>query len=184
MLDGSPDTETRRANHVVAHRRETVSDSPTKLFLARLDIVEKRLLQEHTPRPGALTAPDTKTGEQWEIGQVWAHLAEILPYWIEQARKVIDAHSSHPVPFGRVKSDPERIAAIERDRAVSQHLLRARVHAHIAELRTFLQERTETDWLARGQHQARGVMDLASIVEEFMVGHLEEHADQLDDLER
>ncbi len=86
-------------------------------------------------------------------------------YWIEQARKVIDAHSPDTVPFGRVKSDAGRIAAIERDRTDSQ-------------------ERTAADWLARGQHQARGVMDLAGIVDEFMVGHLEEHADQLHDLEK
>jgi hypothetical protein len=161
-----------------------MEDSPANSFLARLDVVERRLLRERDPRVGALTAPDAKTGERWDVGQMWAHLAEILPYWIEQARKVIDAHSAEPVPFGRVKSDAGRIAAIERDRTASSVLLRERVRTHIAELRTFLQERTDDDWSARGLHEARGIMDLPRIVDEFMVGHLEEHADSLDDLER
>ena len=156
---------------------------PATPFLVRLDAVEKRLMRDYSPRSGALTAPDTKTGEQWDAGQVWAHLAEILAYWLKQASMVIAAYSSRPVPFGRIKSDAGRIAAIAEDRHVSQEVLRERLRVHIAELRTFLQERTETDWLARGQHQTLGVMDLEKIVDEFMVGHLEEHAKQLDDLE-
>ena len=57
------------------------------------------------------------SGERWDRGQVWAHLAEFIPYWIAQAGPVLRGQASgEPVPFGRTKSDPERIGAIERDR--------------------------------------------------------------------
>ena len=37
-------------------------------------------------------------------------------------------------------------------------------------------------WGARGLHPTRGVMRPAQILERFIVAHLEEHADQLDQL--
>jgi hypothetical protein len=37
-------------------------------------------------------------------------------------------------------------------------------------------------WEARGLHPTRGVMKLAEVLERFIVNHLEEHANQLDQL--
>src|SRR5919198_752694 len=66
---------------------------------------------------GRLTSPDPPTGERWEWGQVWAHLSEFCPYWMGQVRLVLESpQSEDPMPFGRVKSDPARVAAIEADR--------------------------------------------------------------------
>jgi hypothetical protein len=77
--------------------------------------------------PGeALTDPDPNTGERWDRGQVLAHVAEMLPYWAHQVELVA---AGDQVAFGRVVSDPGRVAAI---------------------------------------------------VDRFLVGHLEEHADQLE----
>ena len=153
-------------------------------LLRRLDAVERRLdaLAAREGRLAGLTAADPSSGEQWEAGQVWAHLAEFVGYWLVQARAVIDARSAEPVPFGRVKSNPERIAAIERDRATAVATLSGRVKEHIAQARQFLQECEPRDWDARGLHQAQGVMTLERILDEFVVSHLEQHADQLDGL--
>ena len=152
----------------------------------RLDAVEARLRAlAATPLPatrGHLTDADPGTGEQWEWGQVWAHLAEFIPYWIAQARQVISAYHGDPVPFGRVKADPERVAAIERDRGADVGALWARLEVHIAELRAFLTQLPDGAWAARGAHQTLGTMSLEHIVDEFMVGHLEQHAAQLDGL--
>ncbi len=159
---------------------------PADEFLQRLDAVEQRLrARATTPRDatqGHLTDPDQRTGERWEWGQVWAHLAEFVPYWIGQARAVIAAYRGEPVPFGRVKSDSQRIAAIERDRGVDVEELWSRVDSDIGELRTFLAELPDGAWSVRGQHSTLGTMPLERIVDEFLVGHLEEHADQLDGL--
>jgi hypothetical protein len=39
-----------------------------------------------------------------------------------------------------------------------------------------------TDWAARGTHPTLGAMDVPTILDEFLVGHLEEHTAQLEAL--
>src|SRR3984893_13850500 len=93
--------------------------------LRRLDAVRERLgaLATRDAPHGALTAPDPPTGERWEAGQVWAHLAEFIPYWMGEATQVIADGLGAPAPFGRTKADAGRLAAIERDRARDRALL-------------------------------------------------------------
>ena len=157
-------------------------------LLQRLDAVEPRLAALAQTPPDAVggrhTEPDPPTGETWEWGQVWAHLAEFIPYWLEQARMILDSHSAEPVPFGRTKKDAGRVAAIERDRAVAVVELWARVYRHIGQARTFIGEQHADAWSARGLHPTLGVMPLATLLDEFVVGHLEQHAAQLDGLVR
>lgn len=156
-------------------------------FLERLDRVKRRL-EHHASNdaPTGLTEADPSTGERWEAGQVWAHLAEILPYWAEQVRIVVAAASSAPLaapaPFGRVRSDPGRIAAIERDRREDPAALMERTRLGIDQTRDLVRGLSPDAWNAKGQHQTLGEMPVSRIVEEFMVRHLEDHADQLDGL--
>lgn len=154
-------------------------------LLRRLDAVEARLadLASKEPTPGALTDADPGSGERWDRGQVWAHLAEFIPYWIEQTRPILRGQpSGEPVPFGRTKSDPERIGAIERDRHEAVSTLWASTREDIAILRTFLSGLLPEHWLDVGRHPTRGPMPVSEIIEEFLVGHLEQHADQLEAL--
>jgi hypothetical protein len=154
-------------------------------FLRRLDAVEARLagLAGKEPHPGALTDADPTSGERWDRGQVWAHLAEFIPYWIKQTRPILEGNASgEPVPFGRTKSDPERIGAIERDRHEAVSTLWASTREDIALLRTFLGGLEPDQWLDIGRHPTRGLMPVSDIAEEYLVGHLEQHADQLEGL--
>jgi hypothetical protein len=155
-------------------------------FLMRLDSVSARFASHavETPSAGALTAPDPSSGERWDSGQVWAHCAEFVPYWIEQARAVIAAYQGEPVPFGRTKLDEGRITAIERDRRQPTGVLWSETHSGIERLRQMLAGMDGTAWGARGLHPTLGVMSMERIVEEFLVGHLEQHADQLDEVAR
>ncbi len=154
--------------------------------LERLAAVEERLRLQagRELRPGALTDPDPPTGERWEAGQVWAHLAEFIPYWIGEAVRVIEHGRREPAPFGRTKSDVGRLAAIERDRGSDRQTLWNRVAGDLVALRSFLGGLDSDAWQARGLHPTLGQMDLHAIVEEFLVGHLEQHADQLEALAR
>jgi hypothetical protein len=128
-------------------------------------------------RPGTLTEADPGTGERWEAGQVLAHVAEMLPYWVRQAETV--ANGNDDVPFGRVKTDPDRVEAIERDRRDDLLVLLGRMDQGVAGVLALL-DRLDAAALARtGIHQTLGRMTVAQIVEEFLVRHLEEHADQL-----
>jgi hypothetical protein len=120
-------------------------------LLDRLAAVEARLVAHAAaPLPPGLTDPDPGASERWEAGQVWAHLAEFVPYWLSQIRRVVAPPIDRPVPFGRTKSDPERIAAIERDRRTAPEELLKRVRAGIAELRAALEALPEEAWTARG----------------------------------
>jgi len=154
----------------------------------RLDAVEAGLTTVAArKRSTDLTAPDPPTGEQWEEGQVWAHLSEFVPYWIGEARLVVGGGSNgEPVPFGRVKSDEGRLAAIAERRNEAVEELAAVVITDIGILRSFLDELGDSPatWSSAGQHSTLGVMDLHKIFEEFLVGHLEQHLRQLEDLAR
>jgi hypothetical protein len=157
--------------------------STTDGYLARLDAVEARLAAAAATEqpPGALTGADPDSGERWDRGQVWAHLSEFIPYWIVQAGPVLHGQVSEaPVPFGRTKGDPERIGAIERDRREPVSVLWARTRADIASLRTFLGSIESDQWEIRGLHPTLGEMTVDELVEMFLVGHLEQHAHQLE----
>jgi hypothetical protein len=150
-------------------------------FLDRVDRVEKRLRRhsEMPPAPG-LTLPDAGTGEQWDYGQVWAHLAEFVPYWLGQASIVLHPATGEPVPFGRVMSDPARVAAIARDRNFPVPALMVQLGGHLDDLRQLITGLAPQDWERQGVHSRLGVMDVHRILEEFLVGHLESHAMELD----
>ena len=154
-------------------------------LIARLADAERRLA-EHAAKPPAtgLTAPDPGSGEQWEAGQVWAHLAEFPAYWLAQAQRVVALPTYEPVPFGRVKTDAGRLEAIERDRNTDPAALLERVRTSLAEVTDALRSLPPEAWTRRGAHPTRGEMKVHQIVEQFILTHLEEHADQLDSLRR
>lgn len=154
--------------------------------LLRLDDVLTRLRGHAEPldRTG-LTAPDDATGEQWDDGQVWAHLAEFGAYWRRELRLIVDAadvDDGGAVPFGRTKRDPHRIAMIEAHRTTPVAELAAVVERDIAAFRADLAELSREDWSRRGRHETLGEMDLWGFLGHFVTGHYLEHADQLDGL--
>jgi hypothetical protein len=152
-------------------------------LVARLAAAERRLAEHaDAPLPSGLTDPDPGADERWEAGQVWAHLAEFPDYWLNEARRVVAQAAEDPAPFGRTKTDPARIEAIERDRHADPSALLERVRASLARATDEVRSYPPDAWLARGVHPTRGEMTVERLVEEFIVGHLEEHADQLDAL--
>ncbi len=154
-------------------------------FVDRLGAVERRLDRLASgPTPAGLSDPDPGAAERWDAGQIWAHLAEFVPYWREQVEAVIAAYDGEPVPFGRTKSDPARIEAIEfaRHEPIAQE--RRSVHQSIEAIKAYLNGLTAAEWNAVGLHPRRGTMDVEAMVQEFVINHLEEHADQLERLGR
>jgi hypothetical protein len=154
-------------------------------LIARMAEAERRLVEHaDAPLPSGLTDPDQDTDERWEAGQVWAHLAEFPGYWLGQAQRVVALPTNEPVPFGRVKTDAGRIEAIERDRHTDPEALLERVRTCLAEVTDAVRSFPPEAWSRRGAHPTRGDMTVGQIIERFIVEHLEEHADQLDSLER
>lgn len=152
-------------------------------FVARLEAVEKRLDSHAAAQiPDGLTEPDPGGTERWEAEQVWAHMAEFVAYWHGELESVIGSFDGGPVPFGRTKEDAGRIAGIEMGSHEPIAELMGRVHDSIGDLKRYLSARTTGEWNAIGLHPRRGDMDVETIVDRFVVAHLEEHADQLDSL--
>jgi hypothetical protein len=150
-------------------------------LVARLADAERRLAEHAAaPPPTALSDPDPGGEERWEAGQVWSHLAEFPHYWLSQAQRVIALPTTEPVPFGRVKTDAGRIAAIERERHTDPAALMDRVRMQLAEVTDAARSWTPEEWARRGAHPVRGEMTVERIVAVFIADHLEEHADQLD----
>jgi hypothetical protein len=152
-------------------------------FIARLNAARDRLAA-HASRPATdgLTDPDPQSGERWTEAQVWGHLTEILPYWSRQVRSVLDARPEEPATFGRTLTDPDRLEGIARGTREPIETSWARLRDAIAELTDLLRSLDDRGWSARGHHVTLGEMEVEGIVESYMVGHLEAHADQLDAL--
>ncbi len=149
----------------------------------RLGAVERRLAARADRTASGLTDADPASGERWEAGQVWAHIAEFVPYWTRQIETVLaEPRRREPVAFGRVKTDPGRIAAIEEGRAELPGNQLERTRGALAALRALMDRLGPAEWSAEGVHQTRGVMTVEGMLDEFLVKHLEEHADQLDSL--
>lgn len=154
-------------------------DRRLETYLQRVADVERRLIALGRPLAG-LTAPDERDGERWEAAQVWGHITEFVPYWIEQIEAVLD--DPGPRSFGRTRSDPDRLAGIEAGKAMSFEVHLHWLTEHLADLRGFLSALSEADWERKGVHPKLGAMSLDRMIEEFLIGHLEQHAEQLEKL--
>jgi hypothetical protein len=162
-----------------------VTTTKAEPFLERLEAERAHLerLAKKPPPEGPLTQADEPSGEQWDWGQVWAHMAEFPAYWMARLREVFaQPPARDPLPFGRTKADPDRIAAIEWDRHVPTHELMVRLGGDLDDLRDLLSDMSATDWSRRVRHISLGEMDMPRVFEEFFVGHLEAHTKQLDGL--
>jgi DinB family protein len=150
--------------------------------LARIDAVEERLTAlASRPVPGGRTEPDPGGSERWEAAQVWAHIGEFGDYWLDELDALMASEIDAP-PFGRVKSNPVRIAAIEQGRhaPASEHLAAAR--AAIDRLRAFVRRLDDAGWARTATHRSLGALSMERILEEFLIGHYEQHAAQLETL--
>ncbi|MEA2623083.1 MAG: hypothetical protein QOH61_1993 [Chloroflexota bacterium] len=154
--------------------------------LTRLDVVEARLaaLSRAAYRPDALGDPDPGSEERWDAARVWAHLCEFPAYWTAEARRIVERGPSpdEPLAFGRLKDDAGRVGAVERDRLKPREKLWTGVHDGIEGARAFFPSLTEEQLELVGQHPSRGPKPVRFIYEQFVINHLEEHADQLDKL--
>jgi hypothetical protein len=162
--------------------------------MASLADVADRL--ESAAREMVAMGPELTAGEPWpmaaEFGvepeaswgppEVLAHVSEMLPYWLGEIERIVGAPVSvaGSVPFGRVSSDPVRIAIVGRDRSVPIRELLARISADARRTAARLRELAAVGADDRtGQHPRLGEMTLPDIGERFLATHAAEHVQQL-----
>ena len=140
----------------------------------------------------AALAPRVAAGEPWALAgafgtepeaswgprEVLAHAAEMLPYWLGEYERVVDAarRAGAGAPFGRVAADALRIGVLERDRGpLPLRELLDRIDAGIARWERRLVSVTPADDARAGVHSRLGEMTAADLRDRFVIGHLEEH---------
>ncbi len=114
----------------------------------------------------------------WGPRELLAHVAEMMPYWLGEIELVL-AGGPEPVPFGRTQANPNRLAAIERDRTLPIGELYARIEAGAERYARRLPALTTADASRRGLHPVLGELPLTTILERMVVRHAEDHVRQL-----
>ena len=124
----------------------------------------------------------TEPEAAWGPREVLTHVAEMLPYWLGEYERVVEAArpAGDGTPFGRVASDALRIGVLERDRSLPLRELLARIDAGIERWERRLVARELGDDAAVGIHSTLGEMTAGALRERFVTGHLEEHREQLE----
>lgn len=156
-------------------------DDRAQPYLDRLERVRADLdVLASTPiDPARRTSPDASTGETWTAANVWSHLNEFPVFWLAELEKVIFEYRDQPVPFGRTTKDPDRIASIHARLDEQPAALLAEIGEPLDRLAELLDHIEPFEWEALGVHETLGVMTVPQQLDEFLVGHLEEHRDQL-----
>ena len=114
----------------------------------------------------------------WGPRELLAHLAEMLPYWLGEAERIIDMRAG-PEPFGRVVTNDVRLAIIERDRTLPVRELEARVAVGIERWRRRWAALDEVTRARPGLHLTLGEMTVEDVGARFVAGHLDDHLDEL-----
>lgn len=153
----------------MAHPESEVDDYRGRVLAARDRL---RLLPVAAPVLGPRNA---ETGEAWDRLHVLGHVAEMLPYWTRQVRRGLRGEPLGRDEVGRVK----RQQAVDGSHARSEAALRRSVDGGCGRLLALLDRLEDAD-LGRPIKTVTGEqITLAEALESRLVGHLEEHVDQL-----
>jgi len=115
----------------------------------------------------------------WGPREVLAHVAEMIPFWLAEIDRIVTAGAAAPVPFGRVATDPDRIERIGRDRELPIGELFDRIGQASNDAVRVVGGLSAGERGRLGIHPRRGEMSVSDSFERFIVGHLEEHVEQL-----
>jgi hypothetical protein len=119
----------------------------------------------------------------WGPPEVLAHVAEMIPFWQGEMERILAgaaAGGAEPVPFGRVATDALRLGVLERDRSLPPTELYDRIASSLDRFERRWSTLTADERASRGLHPRLGEMTLDAIADRFLIGHLADHAVQLE----
>jgi hypothetical protein len=164
---------------------DSMTDSIAQDLIRRLaDVAERLEVLATQPGRHGLTAPDKATGERWDEGQVWAHMAEFPHFWLGEAHRLLKSGRAELLEFGRGDTSRIRLEGIRSRRYIKPIVLfRQQIRPSIREVQIFLENRRAEELQIEGLHVEDGVMSILRLIEDYVVDHLEEHAEQVDSIE-
>jgi hypothetical protein len=148
----------------------------------RLQAARERLARLPGSNSPAAGPTDPSTGESWHRGNVLGHMDEMLGYWHDQIRRASEGSGN----VGRDESGAQlRRRGIDRGEAEREPALRAAVDAGIGHFLVLLEawsphdlERKVAFHNREGDREAR----VGELTQMLVVGHVEEHLEQLESL--
>ncbi len=123
----------------------------------------------------------TEPEASWGPRELLAHLNEMLPFWLGECGRIVEAasHAGGPLPFGRVSDDQVRVGIIERDRRFPLADLFERIDDGIARWERRVASTTDEEGARVGLHPRNGEMTADAVRDRMIVTHLEDHVVQL-----
>ena len=123
----------------------------------------------------------TEPEASWGPREVLAHTAEMLPFWLGEYERIVEAGRGpgDGLPFGRLSDDRLRIGILERDRTLPLRELFDRIDAGIARWERRAEDTTRGAGTAVGLHPRLGEMTADQARDRFVITHLDEHLEQL-----
>jgi hypothetical protein len=119
----------------------------------------------------------------WGPREVLAHVAEMLPFWLGEIERIVDAGAGsggggEPPAFGRLEDDAVRVQIIGRDRTFPGRELLGRIDVEGRRVARRLRA-LEAEAGLVGRHPTRGDLTIAELAERLIVAHAEGHVTQL-----
>ena len=123
------------------------------------------------PKPGA---------DEWNVLEIVGHCIEMIPYWIEQSRRMIAATSPELAQIGRALDSDIRLAGPRSGDATEPNVLADRLEQEAyraaAAIRAFTaEERAKRGVNVRGEEQT-----VEGIIQNNLVEHSETHLKQVE----
>lgn len=114
--------------------------------------------------------------DEWTVMENLAHIAEFIPYWVNEFSKVIAEPGSR---FGRTVEDAGRLAAIRDHSHEALSNMRAELEKSYSYLDSRLSNFKDSDLEIVGQHVRYGKRPIGGFIDEFVVRHLATHVVQI-----
>ncbi len=126
----------------------------------------------------------TEPEASWGPREVLAHLNEMLPFWLGEYGRILEADGPAGVllPFGRVSDDQVRLGVIERDRRFPLMDLFERIDDGIARWERRVAATSAEEGARVGLHPRNGEMTADAVRDGMIVTHLEDHVAQLEEI--
>jgi hypothetical protein len=116
--------------------------------------------------------------EAWSAIEILGHMAEMIPYWLNHCDRLVAATDEPPV-FGRNLDAPERLAGVERGASGDLAELVNLVDQEIEVAAHTIRQLSPVDRARQGIHSRYGAINVAQVIEQFIVAHAEEHLAQI-----
>lgn len=142
-------------------------------YRGRLLAARDRLRSLPALGAGAAGPEDPQTGESWDRLHVLGHVAEMLPFWVGQLRRGLRGE-----PYGRTEQGRrQRRAGI--DAREDEHAARLKIDRGCGRLLALLDRLEERDLERQLTTVAGESVKVRDALEGQLVGHFEEHVEQL-----